>query len=155
MACEDITLTADWLRVIQAGIEATNTFIFVISPASARSEVCYNEVDYAHKNNKRIVPIVHEHPSKEDQQHMHPVVNRHNWVFIHDDERFQEDFEALIRALDTNLAYAREHTRLLVRAKEWDQRGREASLLLRGRDLQSAENLLVESAQHETPKPTD
>ncbi len=152
---EDIPLTADWWREIQAGIEAADTFMFIISPDSARSEVCYNEVDYANKNNKRIVPVVYRSPSKEDQQHMHPSVNRHNWVFIHDDDRFERDFEALIAALDTNLAYVREHTRLLMRAKEWAQRDRDNSLLLRGRDLQDAENLLVESAHHQTPKPTD
>lgn len=152
---EDIPLTADWWREIQAGIEAADTFIFVISPDSALSEICYNEVDYAYKNNKRIVPIVYRMPSKDDQQHMHPAVNRHNWVYFNDDSRFEQDFEKLINALDTNLAYVREHTRLLMRAKEWAQRERDVSLLLRGRDLQDAENLLVESTHYESPKPTD
>jgi WD40 repeat protein len=152
---EDIPLTADWWREIQSGIEAADTFIFVISPDSARSEVCYNEVDHANTHKKRIVPIVVRSPSKEDQQYLHPAVNRHNWVYINDDDRFDQDFERLVSALDTNLAYVREHTRLLVRAREWDQRGRDPSLLLRGRDLQSAENLLMESAQYDSPKPTD
>ncbi|MBZ0302196.1 MAG: toll/interleukin-1 receptor domain-containing protein, partial [Anaerolineae bacterium] len=152
---EDIPLTADWWREIQTGIEAADTFMFVISPDSARSEVCYNEVDYASKNNKRIVPVVYRSPSREEQQKMHPAVNRHNWVFIHDDDRFEGDFKSLIAALDTNLAYVRDHTRLLVRAKEWEQRDRDDSLVLRGRDLQEAENMLVRSSHIESLKPTD
>ena len=152
---EDIPLTADWWREIQTGIDAANTFMFIISPDSARSEVCYNEVDYANKNHKRIVPVVHRQPSRDDQQHMHPAVNRHNWVFVRDDDQFQTDFQALITALDTDLSYVRDHTRLLTRAKEWEQRGRDGSLLLRGPDLHDAENMLVQSAHYEAPKPTD
>ena len=45
---EDIPLTADWWKEIQAGIDAANTFIFVISPDSVLSKVCRQEIDYGH-----------------------------------------------------------------------------------------------------------
>ena len=152
---EDIPLTADWWREIQTGIEAADIFLFVISPDSARSQVCYNEVDHANKNNKRIVPIVHRDLTGDDQKHLHTAVNRHNWAFFDDDTRFELNFADLISALGTNLSYVREHTRLLVRATEWSRNDREASFLLRGVDLRNAENLLIESAQYVDPKPTD
>ena len=65
---EDIPLTADWWREIQGGIESADTFIFVISPDSAQSEVCYNEADYASENNKRIVPIVYRDLNRAETQ---------------------------------------------------------------------------------------
>ncbi len=120
---EDIPPTADWWREIQTGIEGADTFVFVISPDSARSEVCYNEVDYAYKNHKRIVPVVCRNPSREEQEKLHTAVNRHNWVFFNQDGQFEQDFQTLLSALDTDLSYVRDHTRLLVRAKEWESQG--------------------------------
>ena len=37
---QDIPPTADWLAEIHHGIEAANTFLFVISPDSVASEIC-------------------------------------------------------------------------------------------------------------------
>jgi WD40 repeat protein len=55
--------------------------------------------------------------------------------------------------LDTDLDHVRAHTRLLVRASEWDGRSQPRSLLLRGEDLKQAEALLV-AAQGKEPAPT-
>jgi hypothetical protein len=55
---EDIPLTADWWREICSGIEAANTFVFVISPDSIASPVCNMEIAHALQNNKRLVPVV-------------------------------------------------------------------------------------------------
>lgn len=55
---ESIPLTADWWEEIKAGIEAADTFIFVISPDSVASKVCGQEIDHAVANHKRLVPVV-------------------------------------------------------------------------------------------------
>jgi len=47
-----------WLAEIYRGIEAANTFLFVISPDLAASKVCTLEIEYAVKYNKRLVPVV-------------------------------------------------------------------------------------------------
>ena len=60
----------------------------------------------------------------------------------------------LLAALDLDLDWVHGHTRLLVRAGEWEARGRERSLLLRGRDLQAAETLLAIAGVHRDPAPT-
>lgn len=57
---EDIPQTTDWWHEIQAGLDASDTFAFFLSPSSALSEVCYQEVQYAVDNNKRIIPILCE-----------------------------------------------------------------------------------------------
>ncbi len=48
---ENIPFTADWWAEIEAGIEAADTFIFVISPDSIASQVCAQEIDHAVANN--------------------------------------------------------------------------------------------------------
>ena len=48
-----------WEKTIYGAIEATHTFIFVLTPDSIASEVCGKEIAHAAANNKRLVPIVH------------------------------------------------------------------------------------------------
>ena len=62
-----------------------------------------------------------------------------------DDDPFDVAIEKLIETLDTDFAYVKAHTRLLVRAHEWDTNQRDASFLLRGSDLDDAETWLAES----------
>ena len=54
---QDIPPTADWLAEIYSGIEAANTFLFVISPDLVASAICTLEIEHAVKHNKRLVPV--------------------------------------------------------------------------------------------------
>jgi len=63
-----------WLAEIYRGIEAANTFLFVISPDLAASKVCTLEIEYAVKYNKRLVPVVWQ-----ETDNVHPSVSAHNW----------------------------------------------------------------------------
>ncbi len=144
---EDIPLTADWWREICAGIEAADTFMFVISPDSVRSEVCRREIEHAVSNNKRLVPVNYrEVTDPADKTLVHPAIHTHNWVFFREDDDFDRSFQALIQAIETDLGHVRAHTRLLVRAKDWETRGHDSSQLLRGSDLAEAEAWLYAGA---------
>src|SRR6266542_1356470 len=55
---QDIAPSADWLDEIRAAIEATDTFLFVLSPASAASSVCAEELAHAVAHQKRLIPVV-------------------------------------------------------------------------------------------------
>lgn len=137
---EGIPLTADWMKEIETGIENANDFIFVISPDSVQSEVCRDEIEHAIKYNKRLVPILYrELEDDDDKAALHPHISSHNWIFLREIDDFDRAFEALTSALDTDLKYVRAHTRLLSRAIEWGNKGRDASFLLRGSDLLEAE----------------
>lgn len=149
---KDIPLSADWWAEIEAGIEATNTFVFVISPDSVVSKVCNQEIEHAVKNNKRLVPIVRREGF--DMEQINPALAKHNWLFFREQDDFDTVFPQLIKAIDTNLEYVRGHTRLLIRALEWENKGRNDSFLLRGTDLDAAEQWLVSSAAQE-PRPTE
>lgn len=141
---EDIPPTAEWLEEIYGGIENANTFVFVISPDSVVSDVCKLEIEHALKNGKRLVPILHR--DVPDRNQIHPALASHNWLFFREQDNFERSFKWLTNALDTDLEHVRMHTRLLVRALEWDERKRDSSYILRGTDLSEAEEWLTASA---------
>ena len=78
----------------------------------------------------------------EDNQ-VHSAMTAYNWVFLREDDDFEANFELLIDALDTDLAYIREHTRLLTRAIEWQDNNRRRTDVLRGPELLAAEGWLA------------
>jgi WD40 repeat protein len=152
---ENIPLTADWLEEIKGGIEAADSFIYVITPDSVHSEVCAVELGHALDNKKRLIPIMHRDLVEEyDQAALHPMISSHNWLFFREEDDFDTAFQTLITALDADLNHMRTHTRLLIKAKEWSDRNRDNSLLLRGSDLQQAESWLT-VAMGKQPEPTE
>ncbi len=147
----DIQPSEDWWQAIEAGIEAAETFVFVMSPDSVISQVCRQEVEHAVNHNKRLLPVVRREGFA--IQDVHPSLSRHNWLFFRETDDFNQAFQLLIKALDTDLGHVRAHTRLLVRAIEWDKKDRNDSFLLRGTDLEEAEDWLNQSTGKQ-PEPS-
>jgi len=151
---EDIPLTADWWKEIEAGIDAAETFIFILTPDSVRSDICRDEIEHAVKANKRIIPILHrEILEDEDKQKVHKKVSAHNWIFFREEDDFDPAFTKLMTSIQTDLDHNRTHTRLLVRAKEW-QDNKNKSYLLRDEDLRQAEQWLTQGVS-KSPTPTN
>lgn len=151
---DDIPATVDWWEEIKAGIEAAHVFVFIISPDSVRSKVCYQEIDYAVTNNKRIVPILlKDIILDEDKAQMHPALTVHNWILFRQQDDRDQAFRTLLQALDNDLDHVRQHTRLLVRANDWIDRDKPDSLLLRADDLEQAKLWLLRSS-NKNPQPT-
>ncbi len=140
-----------WEKTIYGAIEATHTFIFVLTPDSIASEVCGKEIAHAAANNKRLVPIVYRDVVAD---RVPKSLGELNWIFCRDSDDFEEATDTLIRALDTDLKWVRAHTRLLTRAIEWDANGRNNSFVLRGEDLRSAERWLAEAGAQKERQPT-
>ncbi len=138
---EGIPLSADWWAEIEQGIEGADTFVFIISPDSVASEVCGRELDHAHELNKRIIPIVY----KDAPNAPHPLPHL-NWIFFREDDDYDAAFQGLIETIESDLDWIKAHTRLTIRAVEWEQENRNGSYLLRGDDRKQAEQML---AQHE------
>jgi hypothetical protein len=133
---EAILPTEDWLAKVYSGIEGSDTFIFVISHASVKSDDCQIELSHAVEHNKRLVPIVLREVGDEK---VPAPLRAPNWIFFREQDNVEDSFQILIEALDTDLDWVRAHTRLLIWAIEWDNSGRDNSLVLRGSDLRSAE----------------
>ncbi|MBZ5654311.1 MAG: TIR domain-containing protein [Acidobacteriia bacterium] len=147
---KDIPLTAEWQQEILTNIEGAENFLFVISPDSATSPNCRKEIDHAVANNKRMFPIVRRQVPDDA---VPEALRKFQWIDFSDDDSFEARFATLIAALDTDLAWVNVHTRLLIRAKEWEREGKDSSFLLRGKDLREAEQWVAKSAEKE-PKPT-
>jgi WD40 repeat protein len=136
---EGIPPTAEWLREIRGAIDGADGFLFVITPDSCASEVCHLEIAHALERRKRLIPVLHRETASEA---IPPEIARVNWVFLRESDSFASGVAAIITALDTDFEWVADHTRLLVRAVEWDRERRDASYALRGRDLQRFERWL-------------
>ena len=146
---EDIPPAVGWLDQILRGIEESDAFIFLVSPDSVISEVCQVEIGHAGKNNKRIIPIV---VRDVDAKTVNPIVRELNWIMAREHDNFEEVIVKIKLAIELDLEWLTEHRRLQVRALEW-HRKKEASLLLRGRDLRYARQMCV-TGESKDPKPT-
>ena len=147
---ESIATGTDFQQEIYRGIESSDVFVFVLSPESINSPFCADEVEYAQGLNKRMVTVLHRAIDTAD---LHPVLKLEWLDFREHDGDFQTHFQSLLRTVDTDREHLEIHTRLLVRSGEWDRRGRDESLLLRGQDLQTAETWLTTNVAVE-PQPT-
>ena len=152
----DLQPTEPWMQAIKSGIEVSDNFIFVLSPHSITSTVCQAELTHAIENRKRIVPVVVEDV---DDEKVAKEVSDPNWIYFRPTDDFEESFNLLIKALDTDLDYVHEHSRLQIRALEWERSGRggqkpDKSLLLRGQELRNARQWLAKAELGKKPEPT-
>jgi hypothetical protein len=131
---EDIPFGSDWWAEIVAGIEGANAAIFCISPDSVQSEVCSMEIAEIIKYHKKLVPIVVRQPD-EFAQNLPHAISHLNWVFFDDDTKFEPSLTALLKTIDTDLELEKDKTRLLIRAREWENNAHNNSMLLRGDEL--------------------
>jgi WD40 repeat protein len=135
---------------LRMAVEQSDGFLFVISPESVASRYCEQEVAHALELNKRIVPLLYRAVPDDA---LPEGIRVRNWIPIGDDGDFEQTVARAVDALDTDLAWTKEHTRWLVKALEWDGEGRERSFLLRGSELAAAEAWLASGAGKE-PQPT-
>jgi len=148
---EGIPPSAEWLAEIYGAIEAADSFVFVLSPDSVASTVCGLEVAHAANRKKRLIPVVARECNAET---VPEALRRLNWVQMRPTDDFPTAFAMLLEALDTDLPWVKNHTRILLRASEWDAKGRDSSLLVRGKDLNEAERWLSDAARHPSPEPS-
>ena len=127
-------------QAIRTAIEESDAFLFVITPASVASRFCEQEVTYARTLAKRIVPVLRD--AVPDEEIPEEIRNR-NWIPFTDSDDYDSSLARVVQALDTDLELRREHTRILVKALEWDHEGKERSFLLRGAELKAAEGWLA------------
>ena len=139
---EGIPASAKWMAEVRAAIDAAAAFCFVISPDSVESAVCREEAAHAAGANKRMVPILLR---EVDERLVPEAVVVHNWIDFTEPQSFEHAFHTLTEALLVDPDWTHSHTRLLVRANEWEASGRDEALLLRGADLASAEQWLSQS----------
>jgi WD40 repeat protein len=145
---EDIPHGADWRDEIRKSIQASDSFVFILSPDSLKSKVCTEELEIAVELNKKIIPVLYR--EIETRKKIHPKLSAANWVFMRTrKENLDTVLPSLVRAVCTDLIWVQQHTRLLQNAVEWERNNRNSSFLLGGSKLEDAERWLIESTASE------
>lgn len=147
---EDIPPSAEWMKRITDAIDASNAIVFLLSEHSVSSRVCEQEVGHAAGRQKRLIPVS---LGVVDPSKVPETLQKLNWINLDATTAFDDSVALLIEAIDTDLAHVDLHTRLLVRAADWEQHGKDASYLLRGSDLREAERWL-QAAFGKSPQPS-
>ena len=146
----------DWKAQLRHMIVEADSVVFILSPRSATSKLCEWEVEEANKLNKRLIPIVCAPlgsvsvPSR--------LANLNYILFYAEPKRsgsgFGSGLARLTAALNTDLDWIRDHTRLGALAERWQARSRDKALLLRGDELTDAERWLARKPP-KAPEPTE
>ena len=126
----------------------------MVSPDSVDpASVCAREIEHALAHNKRLIPIVCRVVDTRVVQVPEPV-GKLNWIRSFDANDFDLAIAKLMAAIQTDLEWAKHHTRILERAVEWNAARRDDSFLLQKNDLAAAERWLALGPNKE-PKPTE
>jgi HD-GYP domain-containing protein (c-di-GMP phosphodiesterase class II) len=146
----------DWEQEIYRGIEEADAFLFLISPDSVASEMCNKEIAHTVKNNKRVIPIVIR--DADIKHFLHEIsrneISRRNWIFCRDGlDNFDKAIEGTRETIHTDYEWLKYHTELQVNALKWERK-KDASWLLRGQELQEAEQKLATTDNRKDPQPT-
>jgi hypothetical protein len=140
---------APWREELGTAIEAATVFLFVMSPESVASTECRKELARAAEIGKRTVTI-ELRPTEEIPAELAAT----QWISANDDEPIERVADEVVRAIDTDYDWTREHTQWLARALRWEEHDNERSRLLRGRELDAAETWLARQAEGKRPAPT-
>src|ERR1700730_4917639 len=75
---EGILPSAEWRQEIFEAIEAADAIVVIVSPHSAASKICSDEVLHAIQNNKKIIPVLREDL---DESTLPDAVRGKQWLF--------------------------------------------------------------------------
>jgi WD40 repeat protein len=150
---ESLPADADVQQEIYQGIEASDNILFILSPRSVNSPDFRDEVEHAASLNKRFVTVLHREVNPDE---LHPELAKVQWIdFSQNEIDFASNFSQLIRTLDTDREHVHSHTKWSQRALEWEEKGKNDDLLLRGSEFAVAQAWLQTALeQNKQPVPT-
>src|SRR5262245_19097492 len=134
-------------------IAAADVMVFIVSPDSAASKVCDEEIAYARNLGKRIIPILR---GPIDFAKAPPRLSALNVkiAFVDDaEEAFATTLDELCAALDVNVTWYRESRRMIELALKWAAEGRPADRLMSPADIRAIERLLECRPKNAEPPP--
>jgi hypothetical protein len=146
----------DWKARLGALIADADTVVFILSPASARSAICEWEVEEAHRLATRLLPVLAAPIGTTPAPKQLAALNYVRFDPLEDGRprSFMAGLNALVRALNTDVAWLREHTRYLSLARSWEEAGRMPNRLLSGTDIAAAKAWAAQRPK-DAPEPTE
>ncbi len=149
---ESIPAGSDFGKEIKNGIETSDNFLFILSPASISSPYCKEEVLHAISMGKRIILVrfqaVKEMPDY-FPSHIQWIDFSKNDLINNDTTDNGQQFRELLRTLNTDREHTQKHSKYQQKAIEWNNYERNNAFLLRGNELAIAENWVEESNHHQ------
>src|SRR6516164_2474586 len=137
----DIYAFEEWWKRVEELIARADTVIFVLSPDAVRPDsVAMREVGFAASLNKRFAPIVFRPVADKE---VPEALAKLNFIFFDDATRFEQSAGQLAEALNTDIAWIRQHTDFGEQARRWAQAKGAAGLLLRSPVLEEAERWIA------------
>jgi hypothetical protein len=127
----------EWWARLQDMIAAADVMVFVVSPDSATSQVCDEEIAYARALEKRIIPVLYRAIDFGKAPPRLAALNV-KISFVGNDA-YENALDDLTTALARDVNWIRESTRITQEAERWRASERDAGLLLQGSDLRAAE----------------
>ncbi len=137
-----ISAQDQWWQRLQQMIARADVIVFIVSPDSAGSRTCDEEIAYAQGLGKRIIPILRR---PIDFSKAPPRLSAHNVKidFTDDTEAsFGSALKQLRAALGVDVVWYRESRRLTQLALEWDWEKRPADRLMSSADIRATARLL-------------
>src|SRR6516162_16684 len=131
----DVAAGEDWEARLGGLIAQSDTVVFVVSPEAVKSDRCAWEVDRTIELSKRLLPVIFKPVPEHD---IPKKLSRLQFVRFDTGRGITRPLAELAEALQQDLDWIREHTRLGELARRWEGRERPESLLLRGDDLDAA-----------------
>ena len=134
-----ISAEDEWWQRLQQMIAAADVMVFIVSPDSAASRVCDEEIAYARNLGKRIIPVLRR---PIDFAKAPPRLSALNVKidFTDDGEvAFAAALAQLTAALDLDVAWHRESRRLVELALKWEAEGRPADRVMSPADIRASE----------------
>jgi hypothetical protein len=114
-----ISAEDEWWQRLQAMIASADAMVFIVSPDSAASSVCDEEIAYARGLGKRVIPVLRR---PIDFRRTPPRLTALNIkIQFLEDAAFDVGLTELCAALDIDVDWYRESRRLTGLATRWDQ----------------------------------
>lgn len=145
----DIQLGKDFQSEINRGIENADNLVILLSPQALSSKYCLQEIGYALKLNKRIIPLLIEPielasppalaggPALAEKpltsESVSAKLRQLQFLDFTDGQRdADQSLAKLLKRLRDEAQYGRDHKLLLVQALKWQRQQQNPSILLRG-----------------------
>jgi len=132
----DLPYGEEWQKELADFIAQSDTVVWLVSPDSVRSKWCNWELGEVGRLSKRLVPVKVREVAPEALPESLGRIHLLPGEGVYDETRH---LDALVTALNTDRAWLKRATSLGEDAREWQAKGRDGALLLRGRALTEAE----------------
>ncbi len=134
-----------WQEEIEDAILRAQLVVVLITPYFLDSLACRFEVERAERLRKRLLPVI---DSRVEEHQIPAALNAYQWFKLDRDTDHTSTVAGWIeRSMKLDPDWLKRHTDLTSRAQQWVNNGKDPSLLLRGKDLASAQAMLEESNQ--------